>query len=99
MVHSVVKMTPSEARKEKNQQGQDEFRITVGSNRSRVYPELTEGDHVKTMRKNGISGTKHSSHWFRETFATTKIETRLGQNCYYVNGRPSPLLKHEPLEV
>ena len=29
MVHSVIKMTPSEARKEKNQQGQDEFRTRL----------------------------------------------------------------------
>ena len=75
------------------------MKFELGSKRSRVYPELTEGDHVKIMRKNGISGTKHSSHWFRETCATTKIETRLGQNCYYVNDRPSPLLRHELLKV
>ena len=50
MVHSAIKMTPSEARKEKKQ-----FKVKInfqlGSKRNRVCPELTEGDQVKVTRK------------------------------------------------
>ena len=74
---SAIKMTPSEARKEKNQfKVKMDFRL--GSKRSRVYPALTEGDQVEIMRKKGFCEKERSSHWLRETF-TTKIEKRLGQ--------------------
>ena len=77
MVHCAIKMTPSEARKEQNQ-FKVKMNFQLGSKRSRIYPELTEGDQVKRMRKKVISEKERSSHWLRETF-TTKIEKRLGQ--------------------
>ena len=98
MVHSAVKIAPSEARKEKNQ-FKVKMNLKLGSKRKRVYPELTEGDQVKIMRKNGISEEAHGSHWLREAFTTARIEKRLGHKYYYVNGRPSPLLRHELLKV
>ena len=50
MVHSAVKIAPSEARKEKNQ-FKVKMNLKLGSKRKRVYPELTEGDQVKVTRK------------------------------------------------
>ena len=45
------------------------------------------------------SEARNSSHWLRETFTTATIEKRLGHKYYDVNGRPSPLLRHELLKV
>ena len=54
MKHSAINMTPSEARKDKN-----EFRAMLNvaskAKKEKIYPELFVGDKVKIMRKKAIT--------------------------------------------
>ena len=73
--------------------------ISMNARKTRVYPDLDVSSQVKIMRKKGISEKAHTSHWLKEIFTIERIETKLGQKYYYVNGRPKPLLRHELLKV
>ena len=97
-VHSSTRFTPTEARKKKNE---FEVRMNLELQRrsTRKYPSLEEGSEVKIMRKKGISEKQQTSHWLKETFTIKRIEKKLGQNYYYVEGRDKPLLRHELLKV
>ena len=66
---------------------------------TRKYPSLEVGDEVKVMRKKAITEKERSSHWLKETFVIKRIEKKLGQNYYYVEGRDKSLLRHELLKV
>ena len=98
LVSSVTKMTPLEARKKKNE-FEVKLNISMNARKTRVYPDLDVSSQVKIMRKKGISEKAHTSHWLKEIFTIERIETKLGQKYYYVNGRPKPLLRHEMLKL
>ena len=98
LVSSVTKMTPIEARKKKNE-FEVKLNISMNARKTRVYPDLDVSSQVKIMRKKGISEKAHTSHWLKEIFTIERIETKLGQKYYYVNGRPKPLLRHEMLKL
>ena len=98
LVSSVTKMTPLEARKKKNE-FEVKLNISMNARKTRVYPDLDVSSWVKILRKKGISEKAQTSHWLKEVFTVERIESKLGQKYYYVNGRPRPLLRHELLKV
>ena len=51
------------------------------------------------MRKKAITEKERTSHYLKEIFKVEKIEKRLGQNYYYLEGRNRPVLRHEILKV
>ena len=63
-----------------------------------MYPEIKVRDQVKIMRKEAITEEANTSHWLKEIF-TVRIETKLGQDYYFVEGRDRGLLRHELLKV
>ena len=73
--------------------------LELKAKNSRKYPTLQVGDQVKVMRKKAITEKERSSHWLKEIYTISRIENKLGQKYYYVNGRPASLLRHELLKV
>ena len=96
--HSSTKLTPSEAKKKKNEY-EVKLNLELQSKHNRKYPSLEVGDEVKIMRKKGITEKQNTSHWLKEIYTIKRIENKLGQKYYYVNDRPNPLLRHELLKV
>ena len=98
MVSSVTKFTPRDARMKKNE-FDVKMNISLQAKKSRTYPDVEVSDRVKVMRKKAITEKERSSHWLKEIFIVKKIEKKLGQNYYYLEGRDRPFLRHELLKV
>ena len=97
-VHSSHNMTPKEARLPKNEL-KVKLSLNLNAKRSRIYPEIDEGDNVKIMRKKGISEKEHTSHWNKTIHKVTKIEKKLGQKYYHLDDENRSYLRHELLKV
>ena len=97
-IHSSHNMTPKEARLPKNEL-KVKLSLNMNAKRSRIYPEIDEGDNVKIMRKKGISEKEHTSHWNKTIHKVTKIEKKLGQHYYHLDDDKQPYLRHELLKV
>ena len=67
--------------------------------KSRKYPELEEGSQVEVMRKKNITEKERTSHWNKEIKTVRKIETKLGQKYYFLDGDTVGYLRHELLKV
>ena len=98
MVSSVTKMTPKDARMKKNELDV-KMNISLQAKRNRKYPAVEVSDKVKLRRKKAITEKERTSHYLKEIFKVEKIEKRLGQNYYYLEGRNRPVLRHEILKV
>ena len=98
MVHSAHDMTPKEARKPSN-----EIKIklnpSLNTKRNRIYPEVSEGDRVKILRKKGIGEKERISTWSQNVFTVERVEKKLGQSYYFVDGQSRPYLRFEILKV
>ena len=97
-VHSATGLTPSEARKPKNEI-KAKLNMTIKATKTRKYPELEVGSQVKVMRKKGISEKEKTSHWNKEIKTVKKIETKLGQKYYFLDNDTVGYLRHELLKV
>ena len=97
-VHSATGLTPAEARKPKNEI-KAKLNMTVKATKTRKYPELDVGSQVKVMRKKAITEKERSSHWNKEIKTVRKIETKLGQKYYFLDGDTVGYLRHELLKV
>ena len=98
MVSSTTKFTPKQARLKKNEL---EVKLNIASQakRTRLYPELDVGDRVKVMRKKGITEKENTSHWLKTIQKITRIQSKLGQKYYYLDGESRGYLRHELLKV
>ena len=97
-IHSTTKFTPSQAKLPKNE-FEVKLNISLQAKKTRIYPELNVNDEVKVMRKKGISEKERSSHWLKTKQTITKIEKKLGQSYYYLDGGSRGFLRHELLKV
>ena len=97
-VHSATGLVPAEARKPKNEI-KAKLNMTIKATKTRKYPELEVGSQVKVMRKKGISEKERTSHWNKEIKTVRKIETKLGQKYYILDGDTVGYLRHELLKV
>ena len=98
MVHSAHKFTPKDARKPSNEL-KVKFNLTMNAKRNRLYPDVDTGDKVKIYRKKGVGEKERTSTWSANTYTVEKIEKKLNQNYYYVEGQARPYLRHEILKV
>ena len=98
MKHSAINMTPSEARKDKN-----EFRAMINvaskAKKEKIYPELFVGDKVKIMRKKLITEEERTSHFLKGEYVVEAITEKLGQKYYKMTDYPRALLRHEIVKV
>ena len=98
MVSSATKMTPKDARMKKNELDV-KMNISLQAKSNRKYPAVEVSDKVKLMRKKAITEKERTRNYLKEIFKVEKIEKRLGQNYYYLEGRNRPVLRHEILKV
>ena len=98
MKHSSTQFTPKEARNKRNEYAV-KLNLELRALKNRKYPELNVGDEVKVMRKKAITEKERSSRYLKETFKVKRIEEKLGQTYYYLEGRARPNLRYELLKV
>ena len=98
MKHSSTQFTPKEARDKRNEYAV-KLNLELRALKNRKYPELNVGDEVKVMRKKAITEKERSSRYLKETFKVKRIEEKLGQKYYYLEGRARPNLLYELLKV
>ena len=98
MKHSSTQFTPKEARNKRNEHAV-KLNLELRALKNRKYPELNVGDEVKVMRKKAITEKERSSRYLKETFKVKRIEEKLGQKYYYLEGRARPNLRYELLKV
>ena len=98
MVHSSTQMTPKQARLKRNEYAV-KLNLELRALKNRKYPEINVGDEVKVMRKKAITEKERSSRWLNETFKVARIEEKLGQKYYHLEGKKRPNLRYELLKV
>ena len=97
-IHSSTGFTPKEARLKRNEYAV-KLNLELRALKNRKYPEINVGDEVKVMRKKAITEKERSSRWLNETFKVARIEEKLGQKYYHLEGRKRPNLRYELLKV
>ena len=98
MVHSAIKMTPKQATKQKDNL-KAKVNMTLQATKTRRYPEISTGDKVKIYRKKAITEKERSSNWGKETYTVERIEKKLGQSYFYLEGLTRGYLRNEILKV
>ena len=98
MIHSATTFMPKDARKPKNELS---VRLNIASSgkRNRIYPDLDKGDEVKIFRKRKPNEKERISNWSQIRYTVEKIEKKLEQNYYYVEGVDRAYLRFELLKV
>ena len=91
-------MTPKEATKQKDNL-KAKVNMTLQANKTRRYPEISTGDKVKIYRKKAITEKERTSTWSKETYTVERIEKKLGQSCFYLEGLTRGYLRNEILKV
>ena len=89
MKHSATEMTPKEARKPSNEL-EVKLNLSNKAKKNGVYPGLDKGDEVKISRKRKPN---------ENVYTVEKIEEKLGQKYYYVEGMNRGYLRFELLKV
>ena len=98
MIHSSIKMTPKQATKQKDNL-KAKVNMTLQATKTRRYPEISTGDKVKIYRKKAITEKERSSNWGKETYTVERIEKKLGQSYFYLEGLTRGYLRNEILKV
>jgi hypothetical protein len=86
MVHSSIKMTPSEATKPSNAIDA-KANIELQASFTRKYPELEVGSSVKIYNKKTLGQKERVSSFMPTIFTITEIIEQHGQNYYKVQGK------------
>ena len=98
MIHSAIKMTPKQATKQKENL-KAKVNMTIQATKTRRYPEISTGDKVKIYRKKAITEKERTSQWGKETYTVERIEKKLGQSYFYLNGLSRGYLRNELLKI
>ena len=98
MKHSATGFTPKDARKPSNEL-KVKLHLNMNAKRNRVYPELSIGDEVKIFRKRKPNEKERVSNWSQNVYTIEKIDEKLGQKYYYVEGFDRAYLRFELLKV
>ena len=98
MKHSSIGLTPREALKSKNEL-KAKTNMAIQATRTRKYPEVLRGTKVKIYRKKAITEKERTSQWSKETYEVERIEKKLGQSYFYLNGLSRGYLRNELLKV
>ena len=98
MKHSATEMTPKEARKPSN-----ELRVRLNlaskAKKNRMYPDLDKGDEVKIFKKRKPNEKERVGNWSSNIYTVERVDEKLGQKYYFVNGMERAYLRFELLKV
>ena len=98
MKHSATGFTPKDARKPSNEL-KVKLHLNMNAKRNRVYPDLGVGDEVKIFRKRKPNEKERVSNWSQNVYTIERIDEKLGQKYYYVEGNDRAYLRFELLKV
>ena len=86
--------TPKEARKPSNELS---VRLNIASSgkRTRIYPEIDKGDEVKIFKKRKPNEKERVGNWSKNTYTIERMEKKLSQSHYCVEGMDRPYLRFE----
>ena len=98
MIHSSIKMTPSDATKPQNQL-QVKINLELQRKNTRLYPDLKVGDKVKIYKKKDKFDKERKSLWMPEIHIISQITESKEQNFYTVSDYSRPLMRHEILLI
>ena len=96
MKHSATGFTPKDARKPSNEL-KVKLHLNMNAKRNRVYPDLGVGDEVKIFRKRKPNEKERVANWSQNVYTIEKIDEKLGQKYYYVEGIDRAHLRFELL--
>ena len=98
MKHSATEMTPKEARKPSNEL-KVKLNLASKAKKNRIYPELEKGDEVKIFKKRKPNEKERVGNWSKNIYTVERIDEKLGQKYYFVNGMERAYLRFELLKV
>ena len=98
MKHSAIEMTPKEARKPSNEL-KVKLNLASKARKNRMYPELEKGDEVKIFKKRKPNEKERVGNWSKNIYTIERIDEKLGQKYYFVNGMERAYLRFELLKV
>ena len=97
MKHSATGFTPKDARKPSNEL-KVKLHLNMNAKRNRVYPELSVGDEVKIFRKRKPNEKERVGNFSQNVYTIERIDEKLGQKYYYVEGINRAYLRFELLK-
>ena len=97
MKHSATGFTPKEARKPSNEL-KVKLHLDMNAKRNRVYPVLGVGDEVKIFRKRKPNEKERVSNWSQNVYTIERIDEKMGQKYFYVEGIDRAYLRFERLK-
>ena len=98
LVSRATGLTPKDGRKKDNELKVRQ-KLAMNARKNRLYPELDVGSKVKIYKKKTILDKERKRVWSDTTYTIDKIDEKLGQKYYHLNGYNKPLLRHEMLKV
>ena len=98
MKHSATGFTPKDARKPSNEL-KVKPHLTMNAKRNRVYPDLGVGDEVKIFRKRKPNEKERMGNFSQNVYTIERIDEKMGQKYYYVEGIDRVYLRFELLKV
>ena len=96
LVHSTIKMTPSDARKPENHLTV-KLNLELSRKHTRKYPEVKVGDMVRVYRKKDKLDKERVSLWSKDAYKVENIVESMGQDFYKLEGKPKALMRSEIL--
>ena len=98
MKHSATEMTPKEARKPSNEL-KVKLNLATKARKNKVYPELEKGDDVKIFKTRKPNEKERVGNWSKNICTVERIDEKLGQTYYFVNGMERALRAYLRFEV
>ena len=96
LIHSVTKFTPADAMKPENK-FTIKLNLELKRKNSRIYPNITVGDHVKVYKKKDKLDKERVSNWSKDNYIVEEITESIGQKFYKLEGKPKLLMRSELL--
>ena len=98
MKHSAIEMTPKEARKPSNEL-KVKLNLASKARKNRMYPELEVSDEVRIVRKRKPNEKQRIGNFSKNIYTGERIDEKLGQKYYFVEGMDRAYLRFELLKV
>ena len=98
MKHSSHGLEPIEARKKKNELN-IKLKLSMNAKKNRIYPEVDVGDTVKILRKRKPNEKERVGNFTQNRYTIERVDKKLGQQYFYVEGNERAYLRRELLKV
>ena len=98
MKHSVTVFTPKDARKPSNEL-KVKLHLSMNAKRNRVYPEVEVSDEVRIFRKRKPNEKERVGNFSQNVYTIERIDEKMGQKYYYVEGIDRAYLRFELLKM